>query len=266
MAFGVGNASGNMYNNNSSKTYNPSVFSRYTFNNPNGDLDKTSLRFGHFGGLLKISIVPVIPGSQNEYDQEHAVSLHLSPSKAYMFLKEIERFQEDFASGKMKSFSYGVDTPKGLLCISDGTDLGKPGNPCLIIRKMEDSNVVESYAYQFKNNGYYYSIRSYDDKTGKFDKKDDIYNDLEIEFVKTQLKEYIKAMTMSVAYSVVEATKYNENNVYNSLNQIKTAHGIETNRRRSGGTSYFRDGGETPRTSYQNVSSAMEDGDYESEI
>lgn len=245
------NASRN--NGNGSTEYKPTVFSHYSFANPEATIDSSALRIQHWNGLLKIAIAPKIPGSTSDYDNKNAIALHLSVPRAYILLKEIEHFQTEGTDA-----FYGIETPKGLIGISDGSEFGHPGIPCLVIRRMEGGQTINTYAYEFKR-GFYHGIRNFNEKDQTFDRKDDIYDDTEIELLKNQIKEYLNAMSMSMAYSVVEATSYNESQTYKSLNQIKEALNIEVKRRGGTGTGNFFNGGasKAPKNSYDSLNQAV---------
>ena len=240
----LGNMNQTKNNGNRQTEYNPTVYSKYTFTNGESTLDRSRLTFSMFGGLLKVTVTPLYEGS-NEGDKNAALSIHLSVPKAYMLLREIEKYQQDKETGANTNFFYGVDTPKGLIGITRGDQFGLPATSDLIVLRSinEDGTVNSNYAYELKTNGYYYAIENFRENDRSFDKVED-YNNLEIELVKKQLSEYVNAMSMAIAYSVVDGNKYNESNTWRSLNQIKQAMGLEKGGNRTGGASnFFRNGG-----------------------
>ena len=251
-------------NGNKSNVYSPQVYSKYGYSNPNEDaIDRTRLSFAMFNSLLKVTITPLIPGG-TETEKNIELTIHLSVPKAYMLLKEIEKYEEDRSMGVTTNFFYGVDTPKGLIGISTGDSYGKSGATVLVARRMNEEGQIDSrYAYEFKENGYYYSIRNFDESSMNFDKISEPYNNIELEMFKNQLRQYIDAMTYAHAYATVDANKFAENNTYKSLSQIKQHLGIESVNRRTGGASeFFRNGGSSlPKTSYGSLSDAIGEGE-----
>ena len=254
----LGNTMNRTNGNTGQKEFNPQVFSKYVLSNKEAEVDATRLQFSHWAGLLKISIVPNITGT-NEFDLNGGIAIHLSVPKAYILLKEIEKFEEDRRNGITTNFFYGVDTPKGLVGIADVAQFGYSGKTVLIIRHMKEGEVLSTYAYEFKTSNYYYGIRNFDEKTKQFENTE--YNNVELDMLKTQLTEYINAMTMSVAYSVVEATKYQDGLNYRSMNQIKEALGIKIERRTTGTGDFFRSGSSAPKTNYNSLGGAVSGND-----
>lgn len=253
-------------NGNKNTAFSPEIYSKYGYTNGDENaIDRTRLGFSMFSGLLKVTITPLIPGGF-EGDKNIALSIHLSVPKAYMLLKEIEKYEEDKATGVNTNFFYGVDTPKGLIGINTGEAYGKPDATVLVVRRMKEDGTIDSrYAYEFKENGYYYSIRNFNESDMSFEKVSDPYNKIELEMFKNQLKQYIDAMTYAHAYATVDANKFAENSTYKSLAQIKQHLGIESATRRTGGASdFFRNGGSNsslPKTSYGSLSDAIDGED-----
>lgn len=246
-------------NGNQQKEYTPTVFSKISLSNKDGNVDQTRLTFSYWSGLLKISIAPNIQNT-NEFDSKNAIAIHLSVPKAYIFLKEIEKFEEERANGINTNFFYGVDTPKGLIGISNGKEFGYPNSVVLSIRRMQESEVISTYAYEFKGDQYYYAIRNFDEKSKNYDSIND-YGNTELVLLKAHLRQYIDAMTMAQGYACVEANKFQENNTFKSLNQIKQALGIKSERK-TGTGDFFRGGGSVaPRNSYGSLSEAIGNDD-----
>ena len=190
-------------NGNGRGEYNPTVYSKIYFNNRESDTDKTRLEFSYWNSMLKISILPYIPGS-DEIDRKSGIALHLSVPKAYQLLKEIEAFEEDRKNGVNTNFFYGVNTPKGLIGIGTGEQIGNPNAILFTIRRIdENGETISSYAYQIKQDGYYYGVRNFDPSLKTFERS--FYDNLEIEMIKKHLSNYVDAMTMANGYGALEA-------------------------------------------------------------
>lgn len=239
---------------NGQKEYNPTIYSRISFANKDSKIDPTRLQFSHWNGMLKISILPKVPGA-DEYSFKDSVALHLSVPKAYILIKEIEHYQNDRNEGRDTNFFYGVNTPKGLVGIIMGDEFGQARVPLLTIMRLdEDGNVLNSYAYELKGGDFYTSIRNFRQNTKEFEKF--AYEDVELELIKMQLSQYVEAMTMSQAFACVEATKFQDNQVFRSLNQIKDKLGIRVDRKSNAGD-FFNGNSSAPKMSYDSISDAI---------
>lgn len=241
------------------REYNPTIYSKITFNNRDSDMDKTRLEFSYWNGMLKIAIVPYIPGSE-EIDRKAGIALHLSAPKAYQLLKEIEAFEQDQKTGVNTNFFYGVNTPKGLIGIGTGEQLGNPNAVLFTIRRIdENGETISSYAYQIKQDGYYYGVRNFDPSLKTFERS--FYDNLEIELIKKHLSNYVDSMTMAKGYANLEASKATNDQTYKSLNAIKTKLGIKVETKQYGAGSFFRDGERLsnvpPKSSYSSITDAI---------
>lgn len=216
----------NDYDQNNKKEYKPTHYSNYRMSNIESTVDQTVMTFTYWNGALKISIVPLKPGSNAEnvaFDYDNAIDIYLNHSKAYILASEIERFMAD----PERFNSSGVPSGQGLITISNGKEFGIDC-PCMVVRKIDEQGLPTSYyVYQFKND-YHFSVRNYDAKQGSFDKVTDDYADMEIYQLKLLLEEYYKAMTGAVAYSVVDANRYEQRKIMNSLNSICDKLGIQS--------------------------------------
>ena len=245
------------------RDFSPTVYSRIAFSNRESEVDKTKLEFSYWNGLLKVSISPYIPGSE-EIDRRASISLHLTITKAYELLKEIEQFEEDRKNEVNTNFFYGVNTNKGLIGIGRGDEFGHPGSILFTIRRTdENGDTISSYAYEFKNSDFYYGIRNFDPNLKTYGYSH--HENVEIDLVKKQLENYINAMTMANGYGSVEALRYYTDNVYKSLNQIKQNLGIKIESKTYGTGSFFRDGATAaaPKASYSSISDAINPDDSE---
>lgn len=220
-------------NKNANKPYEPDVYTPYRFNNAESSVDKTCLTFSIWNRSLKISIAPRKENSEEvAFDMEKGVTVYLNHTKARILHDEIQNFLRDPDTYN----GSGIPTGQGIITISNGKEFGST-NPVLTIRKVDElGNVVSCFVYEFKTD-YYYSVRNYDGGMN-FNKEFDAYRYLEIQSMLTMLEEYYKAMTYTIAYSVIEANKYNQSIITNRLNSLCEKMGIETNRSSKAGSKY----------------------------
>ena len=249
-------ALGDTYNNNAGSTnsgnkeeFSATVRSGYGFTNPDSKVDPTAINFSFWKGLLKISIAPKLTG-ENGYDQKNALSIHLTPAKAQVLLREIEEFEQNPSAFK----NYGVVNTKGstFVAICDGTIYGSD-SPCIVMKSIaEDGTSNVEYVYEFKK-GYHYSIRNYD-SSGKFEKISDPYDNLEIEQFKELLRSYASAASGAIAASVVDANQTQHNYQVKMLQGICSNLGVEIGGQKnykSNNQSIFNKASSTPSSQFQ---------------
>ena len=254
-------------NGNQRNEYHPTTFSKLSFSNKDGEIDKSRISFSVWNGMLKVNIAPFVLGSDNNYDAKNSIALHLSVPKAYILLKEIEKFQQDKEQGMTDTFFYGVNTAKGLIGICTGQQYGFPNKTCIVIMRMDEGgNVLSTYAYELKEPSFYGAIRNFKAETKEFTTYN--HEDVELELIKKQLSQYIDGMTMGHASAVVDALNYSNNATYTSLNQIKSKLGIPVGgANRSLGANEFFNSNNTnaPKASYDTISDAIGDTGIDSE-
>lgn len=230
---------GSTYNNNKkSSSAELTVYSNLKMSNTQSEVDKTSLSFTLWNNLLGIQLRPIIMGADGSvtYDNNNAITIYLSTYKAAMLAHEIDRFLNHEAD------NVGVHTRTGIVNITRGSEYGKD-NPFLTIRKLdENGQVMSSYAYEFRTN-YHYSIDNFEERTNNAPifEKNYGYDFIEVEMVKIQAEEYVKAMSMSQAYACAQAVSRQTNRLDYKLNKIAEASGITFGNGNNGGnkTSYF---------------------------
>lgn len=220
------------YNNQNQKSdFHPRVFSPYKFNNAESTVDQTCLAFSFWNNTLCIKIAPKKQNTQNiQFDMDAAASLYLSYSKARMFLDIIQKFKED----PDRYSGYGVPSGKGLLTICNGKEYGS-NKPCIVIRNVDETGATSAeYVYETKAEEYYYGITNYNPQNGQYDVVNDIFNNIELNMIECVLTEYIKASTLAVAASCVEANNYEFNRMNTKLESIGSKLGVDL----SGGKRY----------------------------
>ena len=235
---------GSTYNNNQQQKSGPevTVYSGYRMNNAESKIDATCMTFRFWKSNLCIGIFPRKNTGNDEvaFDMDNGITIYLSHTKARILKHEIEGFLENPLANK----SVGVPSGQALITISDGTEYGKE-TPMLTIRKIgENGEILASFAYEFKRD-YYFSVRNYNEKDGKYESVFGDYQNIELEQFITVLDEYIKASTNAVAFTVMDQRKYSNARTENKLDAIAAALGVDTAKssnnggRKYSGTSYF---------------------------
>lgn len=213
-------ALGNNYDNNKKEQYMPVYYSPYNMGNAEG-IDPSALSYSFYNRMLKLSISPVKmnSGDKVSYDHENAAVVWLTHTKARLLRDEIEKvLKGEISNG-------GVPTgTEGLVRFIDGKELGI-NNYCLVINKVnENGEVTSSYAYEFKTK-HHYAIENYDPKDSSHKKT--YNNNLEIQQLLDLLESYYIAMTGAVAYSVMDANRFNTNTVNTKIDLIMSKLGVE---------------------------------------
>ena len=242
------------YNNNERRNNYPTVYSNFKMSNPEAD-QPTQLSFAFsFNGLLKFIIAPKKGVTQDgyvSYDHEAEVFAYISYTKAKLLSFEIDRL----INGEVNSV--GVDTKHGILNIAkEGED-----DYILTIADIDpDTGLISgSMSYVLKKNTR--SINNYNYSNGQFDIKE--YPDIELIMIKDLLDEYYKSTTNAVAYSVINANRFNEERTKNSLEAIKKQLNIPTSgqysSKPSGGQYFNKPQTPSQQTNFDDLETRLED-------
>ena len=224
----------------------PTVYG-YAFFNKESIIDKTMMSFSMWKTTLKIGIYPLIEtdDDQIKYDRKNGASIFLTPQKAKMFASVLQYFKDNYTDNLTACDNQGIAAGQSLISICSPEFMGKDAKtagPAIVIRRVSKEGQVESsYAYECKQN-FYNTINGFDEKTGKFDQDFSKFNMLEIDMIMTQLNEYCRAMSNTVAFTVADA-------LYPSLDKIAAKLGVDLNSNHNGGTyknnSYFSGGNQS---------------------
>ena len=239
MALGDGS---NYSNDNNKKFEDPTVYSPLNFKNPDADIDPSRLSFSYWKNLLKIIISPKLeqrPGDKfvQYADAKSSGAIFINPAKALMFYHDINTMLENPGTINNVSVSSGT---AGLVSFCDGKEYGVLGY-VLVIRKLDEEGTTQSsYIYQFNTNGYYNSIRNFDETTAKFSKHN--YDRIEIDMFLQLLLNFATCQDYALAYTVVDATKYDNTRVNTKLDLLVDHFGLKSkgnSNNATPGRSYF---------------------------
>lgn len=223
------NTNNNNQANNNNQVYSPTVHSGYKFFNSGSRVDKTSLSFEYWNGLLKVIITPIIvqEGSPNKMDDDNAVAIYMSPSRAYLFLKCLKEFRRN----PDKYTNLGVPTNKGVIYIANGSMFNDEGILLGIDLIDASGNVTAKYAYHFTSE--LFALENYTANIGIGDqtKYTDCSTDLEVDMLEIVLDQYIKSATAAMAASVMDANKFNDNRLFSFIKDVKEKLGITSSGR-----------------------------------
>jgi len=238
---------GSNYSNNGKekKFYDPSMYSAYRMNNATSNVDQTCITFQYWKNTLRIGIYPKKNTGNDEvaFDMDSGIAIYMSHTKARIFSDILKKFKEN----PTEYNNSGVDSGEAVITINDGSAHGSD-MPILAIKRVDgNGTVVSEYAYQFKNTAY--AIKNYNSQDGSFNKMTDDYRLLELDQLITLLDNYYVAMTGAYAFSVLDASKYENNRLNSHINQIAEKLGVEFKTGSGNGarnTSYFASNSGTP--------------------
>ena len=216
---------GSTYNNNQNSNRNTpevTVYSGYRMNNAESQIDATCLTARFWKTNLCLSINPRKNTGNDEvtFDMDNGITIYLSHTKARILKNELELFLKDPVTYNCS----GVNSGAAVITISNGVEYGK-NTPVLTIRKLNDeSQVVASFAYEFKSN-YYFALRNYDGKN--YNTAADEYKNIEIEQLITLLDQYVLSATGAQAFSVLDNGKFATARTNAKIDAIAASLGVE---------------------------------------
>lgn len=214
------------FNNNQESIKSPNI-QGLKFNNSTSTVDKTSLKFDFWNNLLKISIAPMkttqSPDGFPVFDFENAISVHLTHIKARILYNEIIALEQNPDYGNV-----GISLRNGmLLSVSTGKEFGTD-RYCIVIRNIDDNTgkAISTYVYETQPNTDI--IRSYSEQDVQgFSKA--VYENIELDQIKSILEEYYKAATGAIAANVAYSLRYDIMKTRKNLGAIAQKLGVDTN-------------------------------------
>lgn len=205
---------------NANEPWSPSVYG-FSLYNPNSKIDKTSIGFSMWKTTMKISITPAIESTGDElpkYDFKNAVSIFLTPLKAYRFAQILKNFKLN----PDKYNTFGIPTPLSIITVEKAEAFNQPnGGPVISIRRVDENGNVElAYSYEC-NKDALASIVGFNPSSPKnFTQDTELSQDSEIDCIITQLEQYYYAMTNAQSFAVL-------NQMFPYLDKIASKLGVD---------------------------------------
>lgn len=233
-------AFGNYNNNKKQGPYDPTVYSPYKFNNARSTVDQTQLSIQFWNNSLRILIAPKnadSPEDQPTFDIKNSISVYLNHAKARMLYDVLKNFM----ANPEKYDNTGVVAGSSFISFTTGKDFGSKF-PLVIIRKVDESgNITSSFAYEVKGD-YHFAVKGFTEKSKEYDKI--FYPSLELDSLLTVLDEFVKAESRAMAYSVLDAFKFDQYRTSIKINRIGEKLGLDmsvssSGSQRSSSTSFF---------------------------
>lgn len=214
----------NYTNNNQQKDITNSTYSSISFSNPGSKIMQSKFSISYFNRLMKISIaLRNNAGSNDEYatyDTDNQISVYVSHMKAEMLRRMIEKFKAD------KSIhNVCIELKNGLLKVSDGAEFGTK-NICISISYADATGKVDEVVYECKSD---FHTAAYNYKDNSF--STEVFNDIELDTFTMTLEQYYLASSYAIAATVMEASMYKRNSIYELIKSIGDKVGASTSQK-----------------------------------
>jgi hypothetical protein len=255
----IGDGYSNNENGNNRTLYDQTYYSRFSIRNDNKQL---SLWFR--SGLMVLELNEI---DKITYKRTPIGNIYLSPTKAQMFVGEINKFREYRNSDKIKeNVAFGVTGGMKEKVSYVGLHTNKDKDIFLTIGKFdENGKIVEANTIKF-NKDYNYSIEWEDISKMKLERVFD--NDIELNMLQSAIAEFAKNMSGSAGYAAADLTRYDHARIMRKMDPIYDKLGID---RRSYGNNGSRNFGNdflsntntsSKSTTIEEVANLLEDDDY----
>ena len=246
------------YNNNSNKMYENTYYSRLKVrNNKDGHILGYSFKSG--------MIIVGISARKEDNTYETLAEIYITPTKAMILSRQIEKIKEEIASGKANSKGYGIitgldETVSTLILRTVDTEVGVM--PALTIGKIDGSGkFVKRVDFNFNTN-YDFGVNWAD--VDAMDSTNEYFNDIEFEQFCRLINDFANSSNGAYAYSTIDLARYDYKALMNKLNPIYDKLGIERQQyggsnRSYSGTNNFLDGASSSSSSKSATYEDLED-------
>lgn len=183
------------------KEFKPSLFSKFGYANPTGEIAQSRLGITYWDGRMKIAIAIKEDGNGDSYTYKDAVAVYLPYTKAMILSKAISMvLHGDLKTG-------GTTAGNGYIAVSK-TDKGEF---LLTIIDFSNSTLVtdeNTFVYQFKDTHHYIISDMVVQDDGTFNHNKNYLPELEVEMLRLACDQFVNAMTMADAYANIVALQF----------------------------------------------------------
>ena len=244
-------------NNSNKKLYESTYYSRLRVKN---DDAKLSLSYSYKSGLLVIEASEIKQGFQYEVLE----SVFISPTKALLFSKEIDKFKEYIAGSKIDpKKAFGITTGMGEKVSYIGFSADKDKHIFITLGKIDGSgNITNSVTVPF-NTEYHYSVEW--DNIETMDISKVYHEDIELIQFQNMVTDFARSMSGAMAYSVMDLGRFEIAGIKGKMDPIYDKLGIErrtfNNNRSYGGENNFLSNAKSTSnsTSFDDIEASFED-------
>ena len=218
MPIGDGNSNSN---NNNNKNYDPTYYSRIRFSN--SEDKKINITFR--SGLLIIEICTV--DSNDGYKIVPIQTMHLSPIKSNMLVKQMDNFLQYITSSKKieENVAFGVNGGINSKVSYIGFSSNSDKEIIMTIGKFdENGQITESTQYKFSKN-YNYALNWKDISCNDLSKE---YMDfIEFSMLKNLIEDFGRSMSGAYGYASADINRYETAKNNRKIDSIMDKLGIE---------------------------------------
>lgn len=227
----------NNSNSGNKKLFENTYYSRLRFKSPDGKLALTpSFR----SGLLIFDISELKEAEGFKYDS--LISIYLSPTKARLFVEQIKRFKEYYASGEIiPGKAFGVNAGMGDKISFIGIHADADENILITIGKFDDSgNITDNATITLNCKEYHFSLMWDNIDTNDVGK---CYNNMiEVNQIEELCTDFARNMSGAIGYAVADLTRFDLARVLGKMDPIYDKLGIERKSYGNGGNSNYNRG------------------------
>jgi hypothetical protein len=257
MAIGGTYNANNNGNENNKKSVDNTYFSRIKIKN---DEVKLSLSYKYNLGNLIVTASEIKDG----FHYEELEAVWISPTKALLFSKEIDKFKEYLVGSKIEEKrAFGITTGMGEKVSYIGFSADKEKHIYLTLGKIDGSgNITNSVTVPFNYN-YHYAIEW--NNIDAMDLEKVQYEDVELTQFQNMVKDFARAMSGAYAYSVLDLGRYDIAGIKGKMDPIYEKLGIEkrsfNNNRNYGENNFLSNAKSTSSTSttFDDIEASFED-------
>ena len=209
------------------KIYENTYYSRLRFR----DYDKKLvLGFKFRSGML----VAEISQEKDNFQYDSLVDIFITSTKAKILLNEIQRFEDDIATGiATPDKGYGINAGLGDIVSVLAFHTTESGGKAVLIGKVDgNGSYTKSVDYVFNSNDFHYGLEWNNISNMEVSKK--YYNDTEYELFKDAVRQFSEHSSGASGYAVADITKYDYRAILNKMNPIFDKLGIERTNNRNG--------------------------------
>ena len=255
-------AIGGTYNANNSdggnkKLYENTYYSRLKVKN---DSAKLALGYSYRSGNLIVEASEIKEG----FHYDLIESVFISPTKALLFSKEIDKFIEYLNESKIdEKKAFGITTGMGEKVSYIGFSADKEKHIYLTLGKIDGSgNITNSVPVPF-NSDYHYAIEW--NNIDAMDLEKVQYEDVELIQFQNMVKDFARSMSGALAYSVLDLGRFDIAGIKSKMDPIYDKLGIEKrsyggNRNYGGENNFLSNAKSTSNsTTFDDIEASFED-------